>query len=327
MVLRAEGLNVHIPTVHGALWPVRNVDLSIAPGETLGIVGESGCGKSLTSLALMGLLPVRARRHADVLEIAGNDLLQLEEKQMSNLRGDTVAMIFQDPMTSLNPAYTVGEQLTEVLRRHTGASRRQALGRAAELLDRVGIDASRQRLAMYPYELSGGLRQRVMIAMALMCEPQLLIADEPTTALDVTIQLQILDLLVSLQEEFGMALLIITHDFGVVARIANNVAVMYAGEVVEHGPVGRVLSDPLHPYTRGLLSCIPVSGVHTRGRLLPTIPGQVSPVFRGADGCGFRNRCNRVFDACESGEVPTRFMGDGRSVRCLLYEVAQGAAS
>ncbi len=326
MVLEVRGLNVRIPTRQGVLHPVRGVDLSVAAGETLCVVGESGCGKSLTSLAVMGLLPASARRHADVLRLDGLDLAASTERRMSDLRGNTLAMVFQEPMTSLNPAYSVGEQLGEVWRRHRGATHASARERAAEMLDCVGIADPGRRLAQYPHELSGGLRQRVMIAMALMCEPRLLIADEPTTALDVTIQSQILDLLVSLQQRFGMAMMLITHDFGVVARVAHRVAVMYAGQVVETGTVREVLTAPMHPYSRGLLDCIPTPGGTHRGQVLPTIGGLVPTVMENAQGCGFRNRCALAQARCADGLVPLSTLTDSRAVRCVL-QASAGTAS
>src|SRR5579859_1241438 len=256
-VLEVSNLRVTFGTSVAA---VRDISLSVARGETHCLVGESGCGKSVTALAIMGLLARNAHRSAGVLRFHDHDLTRLNERGMARLRGDKLAMIFQEPMTSLNPAYTIGSQMAEVLERHRGVSRAAALDRAAELLARVGITAPGMRLKQYPHQLSGGLRQRVMISMALMCEPELLIADEPTTALDVTIQAQILRLLQSLQKEFGLAILLITHDLGIVARIADRVSVMYAGELVESAPTGQLFAAPQHPYTRGLLSCVPVPG-------------------------------------------------------------------
>ena len=234
-ILEVSGLSVEIPLPSGLLHPVQDVSFHVDRGETLAIVGESGCGKSLTSLALMDLLPPKARRTASKLELEDRDLTSLGERQMSDLRGDRMSMIFQEPMTSLNPAYTIGDQLIEAMRRHRGVSVSEARDRAVWLLEKVGITAAHGRLGQYPHQLSGGLRQRVMIAMALMCGPDLIIADEPTTALDVTIQAQILHLLADLQREFQTGLILITHDLGVVARVADRVAVMYAGQIVEEG--------------------------------------------------------------------------------------------
>nr|WP_241525798.1 ABC transporter ATP-binding protein [Pseudophaeobacter leonis] len=259
-ILRVKNLTIDIPTATGTLHAVRGIDFDLMRGETLCIVGESGSGKSLTSLALMGLLGRAIRPQADVMDFERTALLEASPKTLRSLRGARMSMIFQEPMTSLNPSYTIGDQLMEALLIHGGTSRKTARGRAIELLQKVGITAAESRLSQFPHQLSGGLRQRVMIAMALMCEPELIIADEPTTALDVTIQAQILRLLVDLQAEMGMALILITHDLGVVARIADKVAVMYAGALVETGPTADLFAAPSHPYPRGLLNCIPLPG-------------------------------------------------------------------
>ncbi|HEV7635144.1 MAG TPA: ABC transporter ATP-binding protein [Bradyrhizobium sp.] len=296
---------------------VRGVSLAVARGETHCLVGESGCGKSVTALSVMGLLPRGTGRTADHIRFQGQELLDMSERQMARLRGDKMAMIFQEPMTSLNPAYTIGSQMSEVLERHRGATRRQAMDRAAELLGRVGITAPGMRLGQYPHQLSGGLRQRMMIAMALMCDPELLIADEPTTALDVTVQAQILRLLQKLQQELGLALLLITHDLGVVARMAQRVSVMYAGEVVETGTVAEVFAAPTHPYTRGLLDCIPVPGMTKTGEPLGNIPGVVPRIRPGFVGCGFRDRCSSAMPECAQS-VPLRDAGGDHSYLCRL---------
>jgi peptide/nickel transport system ATP-binding protein len=248
---------------------------------------------------------------------------------MSDIRGNRIAMIFQEPMTSLNPAYTIGNQLEEALLRHRRVSRRQARDRAVYLLDRVGITAVQSRLKQYPHQLSGGLRQRVMIAMALMCGPSLILADEPTTALDVTIQAQILHLLAELQREFSMGLILITHDLGIVARIARRVVVMYAGEVVETGPAATVFARPAHPYTRGLLACIPVPGRTRRGDRLGTIPGLVPSLIGETRGCSFAGRCPHVFDACRQSAIPLEPVGSNpHLVRCIRHtEIADIAGS
>ena len=294
-VLDIKGLRVGFA---GGTEAVRGISLTVNKGETHCLVGESGCGKSATSLAIMGLLARGARRSADAITFEGEDVRNYSERQMRRLRGDRLAMIFQEPMTSLNPAYTVGSQMAEVYQRHLGGGRAAALDRAAMLLEKVGITAPGMRLGQYPHELSGGLRQRVMIAMALMCDPQMLIADEPTTALDVTVQAQILALLKKLQREIGLTMLLITHDLGVVARTADRVSVMYAGEILESGPVADVFRSPQHPYTRGLIGCIPVPGRLGRDGQLTTIPGVVPRIGSDFVGCGFRDRCRHATPQC-----------------------------
>jgi peptide/nickel transport system ATP-binding protein len=324
-LLAVEGLDVEIPLALGTLRPVRSVAFEVERGKTLCIVGESGCGKSLTSLAIMNLLPRRARRTATRLSFAGRDLRGLDERAMADVRGNEIAMIFQEPMTSLNPAFTIGNQLEEALRRHRKVSRKEARARALYLLDKVGITAAAERLAQYPHQLSGGLRQRVMIAMALMCAPKLIIADEPTTALDVTIQAQILHLLAALQREFEMGVIFITHDLGIVARIADRVAVMYAGEIVETGSVEEIFRHPLHPYTQGLLRCIPVPGKTRRGAHLGSIPGMVPSLLGVLRGCSFRNRCSYSFARCAVETIPLAALTPGNAYRCLLTPEASAA--
>ncbi|AOJ71367.1 MULTISPECIES: ABC transporter ATP-binding protein [Burkholderia] len=320
-LLEVDNLRVDLPTPNGVLHAVRGIDLRLERGELLCVVGESGCGKSMTSLALMDLLPRHAQRRADRLAFDGIDLLSLERRAMNGLRGNRIAMIFQDPMTSLNPAYTLGNQLCEALRRHRGASLAQARERAVHLLERAGVAHAAERLRQYPHQLSGGLRQRVMIAMALMCEPDLIIADEPTTALDVTIQAEILRMLRELQREFGTAVLFITHDLGVVSRIADRVAVMYAGEVVETASAAQLFARPAHPYTRGLLNCIPVRGKTRPGSRLDAIAGVVPSLVGNIDGCAFRNRCALARDAC--AQTPAFVdAGGGHRARCVLVESA-----
>ncbi len=317
-LLEVGNLTVDIPLAAGVLHAVRGVSFSVEKGRTLCIVGESGCGKSLTALALMGLLPGRARRAADRLSFDGADLASMREGRMRRLRGDRIAMIFQEPMTSLNPAYTIGNQLEEALLCHRRSSPGAARERAVFLLETVGITGAASRLGQYPHQLSGGLRQRVMIAMALMCEPDLIIADEPTTALDVTIQAQILYLLAELQREFHMAMILITHDLGIVARVADDVAVMYAGEFVETGSCDEVFRYPLHPYTQGLLSCIPVPGKTSPGTRLGTIPGVVPSLVGEMPGCGFRGRCAYAEDACRDAVPLTGYGGAAHCYRCVL---------
>jgi peptide/nickel transport system ATP-binding protein len=309
----------------GSTAAVRGASIMVNKGETHCLVGESGCGKSISALSVMGLLPRGSKRETTALRFAGQEIGRFDERQMSRLRGDRMAMIFQEPMTSLNPAYTVGSQMTEVLRRHRGASRVQAVDRAAELLARVGITAPGLRLGQFPHQLSGGLRQRVMIAMALMCDPELLIADEPTTALDVTVQAQILRLLATLQKELGLGILLITHDLGIVARIADRVSVMYAGEVVESAPTAALFAAPQHPYTRGLLTCVPVPGKVKRDEPLGSIPGVVPRVQPGFTGCGFRDRCVQATPAC-AGAIPRQHAGADHATLCVLAPGWQAAA-
>jgi peptide/nickel transport system ATP-binding protein len=320
VVLDVQGLVVDIPTHAGVLHPVRDVSFQVRRGETLCLVGESGCGKSMTSLALMDLLPRRAVRRARHLGFLGEDLAGATRQRVNELRGDRMAMIFQEPMTALNPAYTIGEQLAEHYRHHRHATAAQAQARAVELLEKVGIASAAQRLGQYPHQLSGGLRQRVMIAMALMCGPELLIADEPSTALDVTIQAQILRLLADLQRELGIAMVLITHDLGVVARIADRVAVMYAGQVVEEGTAAAIFAQPQHPYTTGLLECIPVPGRTPPGGRLGTIPGVVPSLVGELAGCSFRDRCAHAQPACLRA-IPLRQAGD-HQWRCILAREA-----
>lgn len=325
-VLEVSELNV----LFGATRAVNAVSLHVNPGETLCLVGESGCGKSAACLAIMGLLGHGAHRTAGRIRFRGMDLMQLSEREMARLRGNRMAMIFQDPMTSLNPAHTVASQMVEVLRRHRRASRRQALDRAAELLHRVGVESPDVRLQQFPHELSGGLRQRVMIAMSLMCDPELLVADEPTTALDVTVQAQILRLLRQLQRELGLAMLLITHDLGVVAHVADRVSVMYGGEVVESAPVVSLFAQPAHPYTRGLLGCVPVLGQTRRDRPLSTIPGSVESITPDFVGCPLRNRCELADAHCVQ-DPPLRYVQQDHMYRChsparLALEHAQGEA-
>jgi peptide/nickel transport system ATP-binding protein len=318
-ILEVVDLDVRFPLAAGVLHAVRGVSFHVEAKETLGIVGESGCGKSMTALAIMDLLPRRARRSVAALKFGGRDIARLSSRQMSDLRGDRIAMIFQEPMTSLNPVYTIGSQLEEVYRRHRGGAREDARRRALVLLDKVGIPAPEQRLRQYPHQLSGGLRQRVMIAMALMCEVDLIIADEPTTALDVTIQAQVLRLLKELKHELGMAVIMITHDLGVVARMADRILVMYAGEIVESGPTGQIFSRPCHPYTQGLLRCLPgAAGPEQKSARLGTIPGMVPSLIGAVTGCAFANRCRYVMPACRQEPVEFAAAAADHTYRCRL---------
>ncbi len=314
-LLTLKNLRIDIPVANGVLHAVRGLDFELDRGEVLCIVGESGSGKSLTSLALMGLLGRQIDTRSDTMDFDGVDLSKASAKQLRSLRGARMAMIFQEPMTSLNPAYTIGDQLIEARMLHPNQGRAAARARAIELLEKVGITAAASRLSQYPHQLSGGLRQRVMIAMALMCEPELIIADEPTTALDVTIQAQILRLLVDLTREMNTAMILITHDLGVVSRVADKVAVMYAGELVETGPVADIFNAPSHPYTRGLLRCIPLPGKRAQGERLGTIPGIVPSLVGEVSGCAFRTRCAHVSDDCR-GEIPLHTQ-EQHSFRCV----------
>ncbi|MCA1490730.1 ABC transporter ATP-binding protein [Ensifer sp. NBAIM29] len=324
-LLSVRDLTIDIPIAQGTLHAVRGIGFDLKRGETLCIVGESGSGKSLTSLAIMGLLSKKFKRDAARLDFAGIDLMSRKQREMRDLRGNRIAMIFQEPMTSLNPAYTIGDQLAEAYLLHNKASKAEARARAVELLGRVGITAAESRLTQYPHQLSGGLRQRVMIAMALMCSPELIIADEPTTALDVTIQAQILRLLADLQREMNMAMILVTHDLGVVARIADKVAVMYAGEVVEQGTAREIFEHPRHPYTRGLLRCIPVPGKTKPGEHLGSIPGIVPSLVGRVEGCAFRDRCD-VSEAACAAAIPERRLESGHVWRCV-HASEEGASA
>ena len=296
-LLEVRGLTTAFMTGRGEVNAIEDVSFSLGAGEILGIVGESGSGKSVTALSIMGLLPTPpARIAAGEVRFEGRRLTGLSERQMQPIRGPGIGMIFQEPMTSLNPVFSIGEQIMETIRAHERLPQAQLRARAIAMLDKVGIPAAARRLDDYPHQMSGGQRQRVMIAMALACRPRLLIADEPTTALDVTIQAQILDLLMDLRDEFGMAIIIITHNMGVIAETADRVAVMYAGRVIEEAPVARIFDHPLHPYTRGLLECVP-SLTEDRERLV-AIPGTLPEPSRRPRGCRFAPRCPMAEPAC-----------------------------
>jgi peptide/nickel transport system ATP-binding protein len=313
-VLQATDLRVTLPTPLGSIQPVRGVQIALRPGQRLGVVGESGCGKSMLALAIMGLLPEQAHTSGD-LQLNGENLLQAEEHRWNRIRGNQVAMVFQEPMTALNPLHTVGDQIAEPLRIHKGLDREQARAKALELLERVAMPQAAQRLDSYPHQLSGGQRQRVGIAIALACEPKLLIADEPTTALDVTVQAQILTLIQKLVSESNMALVLISHDLRLVQRHVDSVAVMYAGQIVEHGPVAQVFSNPLHPYTQGLMAARP--SLHgPRGQPLPTIAGRVVSLHQVGAGCAFAPRCHKAIDACGAAAVDLTTTGQTQ-VRCI----------
>jgi peptide/nickel transport system ATP-binding protein len=299
----------------GEFAAVDGISFSVHSGRTLGIVGESGCGKSVTSLSIMGLLPKgQGRVSAGSIRFEGTDLATLEPDAMRALRGNRMAMIFQEPMTSLNPAFTIGDQLIEGIRCHRDITAEQARAHAIDMLRRVRIPSPEQRIDEYPHKLSGGMRQRVMIAMALACEPQLLIADEPTTALDVTIQAQVLDLMRTLREETGTAIILITHDLGVIAELADDVAVMYSGKIVERAPVARLFDQPQHPYTIGLLGSIPK--LHLAQDRLNAIEGQVPTPMTRMDGCRFAPRCPFATDKCRQEVPPLMDMGGGHEAAC-----------
>jgi len=318
-LLEIRGLKTHFATDEGWVHAVDGVDLAIDRAETLGVVGESGCGKSVTALSVMKLLAMPpARIVAGEIRWKGRDLVPLPQEAMRAIRAKEIAMVFQEPMTSLNPVYSVGEQVAEVLRLHEGLGRRAALDRAIEMLRLVHIPHAERRARDYPHQFSGGMRQRVMIAMALSCNPQLLIADEPTTALDVTIQAQILDLLGELKAKMGMAVILITHAMGVIAETAQRVAVMYAGKVVEEAPVRELFSAPRHPYTQGLIRSIPridLAAVHKQR--LETIRGVVPSLLEPAPGCRFAPRCPHAREACRQ-TPPLREVRPGHKVACVL---------
>jgi oligopeptide/dipeptide ABC transporter ATP-binding protein len=332
-LLSIRGLTTAFETDAGRLRAVDDVSFDAQRGQTLAVVGESGCGKSVTALSVMRLVPSPPGEIEEgEIQFEGRNLLTLPEKEMRSVRGAQISMIFQEPMTSLNPVYSVGSQIVEAIRIHRRMGRREGRERAIEMLQLVGIPSPRERMDAYPHELSGGMRQRVMIAMALSCDPKLLIADEPTTALDVTIQAQILELLRRLQDKLGMSIVFITHDLGVVAEFANEVVVMYAGRVVEIGPVTKLFRDPLHPYTRGLLASVPpldVSRAAGPPARLPTIDGVVPRLTDLPPGCRFAERCQfraeqSDYQRCFNEEPELRRLEDGRSVRCHFAELGHG---
>lgn len=317
-LLALHDLEVHFHLPAGRLQAVGGVSLELSSGETLGLVGESGCGKTVTAHAVLQLLPDTAEVRGRIL-FEGQDLLSWPPERLRQVRGNRIGMVFQEPMTALNPVFTIGEQVAEVLMVHRGLSRAAALQEAARALSRVGLPDAERRLKQYPHQLSGGLRQRVLIAMALVLSPALLIADEPTTALDVTIQAQILELLRRLKRELGLAVLFITHNLGIVAQVAERVAVMYAGLLVEEAPTPRLFKFPCHPYTQGLLASVPrLDFTRPPGAPLLPIPGQVPDLFRPPAGCLFAERCPRRLTAC--GEPPPwKTVAPGHRVRCWLY--------
>ncbi len=319
-LLKIHNLHTYFFTDEGVAKAVDGVDLELEEGGTLGVVGESGCGKSVTALSVMRLIPDPPGKITQgEIFFGGTNLLTLSEAEMRKIRGRSISMIFQEPMTSLNPVFQIGDQISEVLRLHEGMSRKDAWARSAEMLKMVGIPAPERRVYEYPHQLSGGMRQRAMIAMALACSPKLMIADEPTTALDVTIQAQILELMNHLKEEKGMSVILITHNLGVIAETAQRVAVMYAGRIVEYAGVKPIFASPKHPYTQGLLHSIPrLDQDQGRKKRLEAIPGLVPSLLDLPKGCKFSNRCKYVFDRC--GEEPSLTeVAPGHLVRCWLY--------
>ncbi len=314
--LVVKNLQSYFFTRTGLIKAVDDVSFTIDQGETLALVGESGCGKSMTALSLLRLLPEPGRIVGGEVTLDDRDLLRLPDVEMRRIRGNDISMIFQEPMTSLNPVLRIGEQIAEVLRLHQGVTKQQALEQSAELLIQVGISDPKRRLRDYPHQLSGGQRQRIMIAMALACDPKLLIADEPTTALDVTIQAQIMDLLLELKQQRQMTTLLISHDLGIVAGNADKLAVMYAGQIIESGPVKRVFENPLHPYTQGLIECIPRLG---QQRKLPTIPGQLPDLKEQLKGCLFLDRCPGPCAPCGHQLPEIKEVDPGHWVRCWRH--------
>jgi peptide/nickel transport system ATP-binding protein len=317
-LLEVRSLSTHFFTEEGVVRAVENVSFEIYPGEILGLVVESGCGKSVTGLSLLKLIPIPPGRivNGDIL-FDGRSLLNLEEKEMEKVRGNDIAMIFQEPMTSLNPVFTIGDQIMEAIILHQRLDKTEARKRAIDMLDRVKIPSPEKRVDSYPHQLSGGMRQRAMIAMALSCQPKLLIADEPTTALDVTIQAQVLQLLKEIQSEMGMSVMLITHDLGVVSEIADRVAVMYAGRIFEYGPIEAIFGEMRNPYTRGLMHSIPQL-TERKGRL-NTIPGQVPDPMNLPVGCKFHPRCYMMIEDCKKGEPIFQVDGDHFS-RCTRWK-------
>src|SRR5215204_6424525 len=321
-LLEVRNLQTHFPTRTGLVRAVDGVSFHLDRGELLGLVGESGCGKSMTALSIMLLVAPPGRIVNGEILFDGKDLLKLSDSEMRDMRGDDIAMIFQDPMTSLNPVFTVGEQIAEALRLHRKMSRHEARQATIEAMREVAIPDPARRVNDYPHQLSGGMRQRVMIAMALACNPKLLIADEPTTALDVTIQAQILELLDDLRKQRDLAVLLITHDLGVVAEVADRVAVMYTGRIVEESPVEELFARPKHPYTEGLLRSVPklTEAEVKKAVRLSTIEGTVPKPTNLPEGCHFAPRCQFRMEKCTHGEIPLYEINGGVKVRCVLYE-------
>ena len=321
-LLKIRNLHTYFFLDEGVLKAVDGIDLDLKEGETLGIVGESGCGKSVTALSILQLIPSPPGKIVKgEIYFEGRDLLALSEAEMRKIRGHSISMIFQEPMTCLNPVFQVGDQISEILRLHEGISRKEAWERSIEMLRMVGIPSPERRVKEYPHHLSGGMRQRAMIAMAMACSPKLMIADEPTTALDVTIQAQILELMTYLKQERAMSLILITHNLGVIAETVQNVMVMYAGRIFEYADVRSIFVNPRHPYTQGLLNSIPrVDKEETKKERLEAIPGLVPSLLDLPKGCKFSERCKYAFHPCVGEEPPLRENDPGHFVRCWLYE-------
>jgi len=324
LLLDVQDLHTHFPTYRGTLPAIDGVSLSVRPGETLALVGESGCGKSVTALSIMRLIRPPGRIARGRVLFDGDDLLAKPRREMRDIRGGRIAMVFQDPLSTLNPTFTIQNQIAETLRVHRVAKGTQVRQRAIELLEAMGIPAPHERLHSYPHELSGGMRQRVMIAIAVSCRPDLLIADEPTTALDVTLQAQIMDLLARIKQERGLAVILITHDLGIVSQFADRAAVMYAGQIVEQARVSDLMAEPLHPYTQGLLRCVPRLGRPD----LPITPieGSVPDLVALPPGCRFAPRCPEAMDRCRETVPPMYETPTGRLVRCYLHDASASTA-
>jgi peptide/nickel transport system ATP-binding protein len=320
-ILRVDNLRTHFFTSDGVSRAVDGVSFDVARRQTLGIVGESGCGKSVTALTILRLIPIPPGKvvSGEIL-FQGENLLNLRPREMRAIRGNRISMIFQEPMTSLNPVFTVGEQIAEVFRVHRRLSRREAWDEAVRMLDIVKIPVPRRRASEYPHQMSGGMRQRAMIAMALSCDPELLIADEPTTALDVTVQAQILQLMEDLKEKVNSSIMMITHDLGIIAEVSDEVVVMYAGQIVEHADVHAIFNSPSHPYTQGLLRSIPKIDEIKKGQKLEPISGNVPDPTEHPPGCRFHPRCPFAKEECKSGTIAMRQVAEGHQARCVLVE-------
>lgn len=321
-LIEIKNLHTQFFTDNGVVKAVDNINFSMKRGEVLGIVGESGCGKSVTALSIMGLIPTPPGRITEgSVTFEGRSLLNLSKREFRHIRGNHIAMIFQDPMTSLNPVFTVGNQISEAIILHQRLSKRNALKKVMNMLIQVGISEPKRRIKEYPHQLSGGMQQRVMIAMALSCEPTLLIADEPTTSLDVTIQAQIVDLMRHLRNKYGMAIMFITHDLGLIAENADNIIVMYAGKIVEKADVYTIFEKPAHPYTQGLINSVPTIDEHSVGKaMLKTIPGIVPNLLDLPNGCRFQDRCSYAFEPCAKKEPPLYELEQGHFVACFLHQ-------